>query len=116
ATADVGFRFIGGLVALLDFESDLVGATMLGTAQRANGTGDGGIHVGTRAGDHTAGKGRGVEFVLGVENQRGVHGTDPFIAGFFAVQQTQEVAADGIVVRFYVDHPAVVAEVVPVEQ
>ena len=116
APADVGLGFIGRGVAALDLERDLVGAAMLGSAQRADAGGDRRIHVGTRAGDHAAGEGRGVELVLGVENQRGVHGADERLAGRLAVQQVQEVAADAVVVGLHLDALAVVRVVEPVEQ
>ena len=92
--ADVRLRFIGRGVAALDVERDLVGAAMLGSAQRADARGDRRIHVRAGAGDHAAGEGRGVELVFGVENERGVHGADEHLAGRPAVQQMQEVAAD----------------------
>jgi hypothetical protein len=41
------------------------------------------------------GEGRGVELVLGVEDQRHVHHFDVQLARLLAVQQVQEVAADG---------------------
>ena len=37
---DVGFGFIGRVVALLHFESDFVGAAVLGAAQRADAAGE----------------------------------------------------------------------------
>ncbi|MNQ91019.1 hypothetical protein D3C85_1063830 [compost metagenome] len=116
AGADVGFRLVRVVVALLDLEGDFVGAAVLGPAQRANGAGDAGVHVGAGAGDYPGGEGRRVELVLGVQVQRGVHGANPRLARLLAVQQVQEVTADGVVVGFHVDTLAVVAEVVPVEQ
>ena len=48
-----------------------------GPLQRADGAGDGGVHVGAGAGDDARGEGGGVELVLGVEDERGVHGAHP---------------------------------------
>ena len=77
ARADVLLRFVGRLVALLDLERDLVGAAVLRAAQRADGAGDRRVHVGAGAGDHARGERRGVELVLGVEDERGVHRVHP---------------------------------------
>ena len=54
--------------------------------------------------------------MLGVQDQRGVHGFFPRRRRFFAVQQVQEMATDGIIIGFDLDAPAVVGEVVPVQQ
>ena len=40
ALADVRLRLVGVVVALLDLEGDLVGAAVLGPAQRADAAGD----------------------------------------------------------------------------
>nr|GEU28025.1 hypothetical protein [Tanacetum cinerariifolium] len=114
--ADVGFRFVGIFVALLDLERELVGAAVLGTAQRADGAGDGRMDVGTGTRDHAAGKGGRIEFVFRIQDQRCVHGLHPAVGRLEAVQQVQEVAADGIVVGFHLDALAVMAVVVPVQQ
>src|SRR5690606_15771514 len=114
--ADVGLGFVGGFVALLHFEGDFVGTTVLGPAQGADAPGNRRIHVGTRAGNDPAGEGGGVEFVLRVQNERGVHGAHPFIAWGVTVQQVQEVPTDAVVVGLHVDDAAVVAVVVPVQQ
>src|SRR5690606_6415543 len=114
--ADVGFSLIRIVVALLDLEGHLVGAAVLGAAQRADGTGNSRVHVRAGTGNDAAGKGRGVELVLGVQVQRGVHGAHPGLPVLLAVQQVQEVTADGVVVGFHVDALAVVAVVVPVQQ
>src|SRR5690606_35875978 len=98
------------------FEGDFVGATMLGTTQGTNTAGNGGVHVGTRASNDAAGKGGGVELVLCVQNQGSVHGTYPFVAWFFTVQQVQEVAANAVVISLNIDVVTIVAEVVPVQQ
>jgi hypothetical protein len=116
AAADVGLGVVGRVVALLHLEGHLVRAAVLGAAQRADGAGNARIHVAARAGDDARGEGGGVELVLGVEVQRGVHGALPGGAGFLAVQQVQEMRADGVVVRLDGDALALRAPVVPVEQ
>ncbi|MPN51602.1 hypothetical protein SDC9_199250 [bioreactor metagenome] len=101
--ADVGFRLVRVVVALLDLEGDLVGAAMLGATQRADCTGDCRVHIATGAGDDPCGKGGGVELMFGVEVERGMHGPHPGFGGFFAVQQVQEVTTDGVVIGLHVD-------------
>ena len=49
---------------------------MLGAAERADGAGDGGVEVRSRAGDDPGGEGGGVELVFGVEDERAVKGAD----------------------------------------
>ncbi len=114
--ADVGLGLVGVRVALLDFQRDLVGAAVLGPAQRADGRGDGRVHVRSGAGHHPRGEGGSVELVFGVQDQRGVHRLDPVVGRGAPVQQVQEMAADRVVVGLHVDALAVVAEVVPVQQ
>ena len=81
AATDVGFGLVRRLVALLDLERHLVRAAVLGAAQRADGAGDRRIHVGAGAGDDARGERRGVELVLGVEDQRRVHRAHPLAGG-----------------------------------
>ncbi|KAG1197494.1 hypothetical protein G6F35_012806 [Rhizopus arrhizus] len=116
AAADVGFGLVRRFIALLHIERHFVGAAMLRAAQRADGAGNRREHVRTRAGDDACRERGRVELVLGVQVQGDVHRLDPFVAGLFAVQQVQEVAADAVVVRLHVDDAAVVAVVVPVQQ
>ena len=54
----------------------LVGTTVQGTLEGADGTGDRGVDVRGGGGDHATGEGRGVEGVLGVEDQRLIEGLD----------------------------------------
>jgi hypothetical protein len=89
---------------------------VLRAAQRADRTGDRGVHVGAGARDHAGREGRGVEFVLGVEDQRRVHRVDPLLRRLRLVQHVQEVPADRIVVGLDVDAPAAVAVVIPVRE
>ena len=78
ARADVGLGLRPAVVvALLDLEGHLVGAAVLRAAQRADRAGDAGVHVRAGAGDDPRGEGRGVELVLGVQDERGVHGAHP---------------------------------------
>ena len=113
---DIRLRLGGIGVALLDLEGHLVGAAVLWTAQCTDRAGDGGIEVRSGAGDRTGGEGRGVELMLGIEDQRGVHGAHMRRLRRRAVQHVQEMAADGSVVGLDVDPPAVLGEVMPVEQ
>ena len=49
--------------------------------------------------------------MLGVEDERGVHRPAPTTrAARVAVQQVQEMSADGVVVRLDLDAPAVAAQ------
>mmetsp|Transcript_26303 Transcript_26303/g.62418 ORF Transcript_26303/g.62418 Transcript_26303/m.62418 type:complete len:241 (+) Transcript_26303:1497-2219(+) len=89
---------------------------MLGAAQRADGAGNGRVHVAARAGDDARGEGASVELMLGIEVERRVHGAHPALRRRRAVQQTQEVAADGVVVRLHLDAAALRAPVIPVQQ
>ncbi len=52
-----------------------------GPLSAADAAGDGGVHVRAGAGDHARGEGRSVEFVLGVQDERGVHGAHPQLRG-----------------------------------
>ncbi len=68
----------------------------------------------TSGGANPGGEGRGVEFVLGVEDQRNVHHLDVQLARLLAVQQVQEMAADGHFVGHTLDALAFAAEAIPV--
>ena len=103
ALADVGLGFVRRVVALLDLQRHFVGAAVLRAAQRADGAGDAGIDVRARAGDHARRERGRVELVLGVEIERGVHGAHPARRRRPAMQQMQEVAAHGVVVRLDMD-------------
>lgn len=54
--------------------------------------------------------------MLGVQHQRNMHRLFPALRRLFAMQQMQEVTADGIVIGFWLDAFAVVAVVIPVEK
>ena len=77
AFADVGLGFVRRGVALLDLESHFIGAAVLGAFESTNRASYCRVHVGASAGDDTRGEGRGVELVLGVEDERDVHRLDP---------------------------------------
>ena len=109
ALADVGLGLVRGRVALLDLAGHLVGAAVLGAAQRADGAGDGRVEVGAGAGDHAAGEGRGVELVLGVEDQRGQCMARTQRRGRAPCSRCRKCAADGVVVGLDLDAPAAVA-------
>ena len=114
--ADVGFGFVGVAVAFLDVVGDFVCTAVFRAFKRADGAGDAGIHVRPRTGNHAGGEGGGVELVFGIQNQRNVHGFNLRFGRTFAVQQVQEVAADGVFFAFDVDAFAVVRILIPVEQ
>ncbi|MNN01321.1 hypothetical protein D3C81_1139360 [compost metagenome] len=73
AALDICFRFVRIFITLLDFKGELIGAAMLGPAQGSDGAGDRGVHIGTGTSDHASGECGGIEFMLGVEDQRSVH-------------------------------------------
>ena len=116
AFADVGFGFVGVAVAFLDVVGDFVRAAVFRTFERADGAGDAGIHIRTRTGNHAGGEGGGVKLMFRIQNQRNVHGFNLRFGRAFAVQQVQEVAADGFFLAFDVDTFAVVRILIPVEQ
>ena len=91
AAANVGLGFVGRVVALLDLERHFIGAAVLGPLERADGAADAGVHIGAGAGDDARGERGSVELVLGIEDERDLHGVGPLGAGRFAVQQMQEV-------------------------
>ena len=104
----------GVCIALLDLERDFVGAAVLRAAQRADRAGDRRVDVRARARDHAGGERRGVEFVLGVQDSARHASRAPTLRRRLAVQQMQEVPADGVVVGLDFDALAVVRVVVPV--
>ena len=59
--------------------------------ERADGAGDGGVHVGQGGGDDAGGEGAGVELVVGVEDERDVEGAGGGVGGLFAVEHPEEV-------------------------
>src|SRR5258706_806493 len=116
APRHIGLGFVGRVIAADGIERELVGAAVLRPLERADSAGDRGVQVGAGAGDDAAGESRGIEFVLGVEDQRGMHRAYPQLALRLAVQQREEVAGDRVVVGFHFDAPARMREVVPVQQ
>jgi hypothetical protein len=93
AAANVLFGVLGVVVAALDLESDLVGATVSAATERPDGAADRRIEIGAGPGDRARGKGRGVELVLGVEHQRLVEAAGLQRRRGLAPQEVQEVAA-----------------------
>ena len=77
---------------------------MLRSAQRADAAVIAEYMSGPGARHHPAGEGRGVELVLGIEVQRGVHRPHPCLGGRLrAMQQMQEMPADAVVVGLHLD-------------
>ena len=107
-------RFFCRAEAFDHFHRRFVGAAMQRAAQRADRCSDARIQVRQGRGADACGKGRGVELVLGIEDQRHVHHLDVQLARFFVVQQVQEVAADRLFVGYAIDALAVMAEAIPV--
>lgn len=54
--------------------------------------------------------------MFGVQHQRDMHRLFPALRWLFAVQQMQEVTADGVVIGFRLDAFAVVAVVIPIKE
>ena len=54
--------------------------------------------------------------MLGIQNQRYVHGFNMRFAGTLAVQQMQEMAADAVFFAVEADDFAVVAVVIPIQE
>ena len=54
--------------------------------------------------------------MLGVEDERGVHGAHEAVGWCLAVQQMEEVTTDAVVVGFHLDPATMVREMIPVEQ
>ena len=106
------------VVARDDVHRDFVGAAVLRAAQRADRAGDARIHVRTGAGDDARGEGRGVELVLGVQDQRRVHRAHRRAARAAARRAAGAGSARpiGVVVGLHVDAAAVAGEVLPVQQ
>ena len=69
----------------------LVGAAVQRALQRADGGGDRAVEVGLRRGDDARGEGRGVEAVLGVEDQRDVERLDDRRLGHLAEAHVQKL-------------------------
>ncbi len=110
----LGSGLLRALETLDQLHRRLVGTAMQRATQRTDGSGYTGVQVGQGRGTDAGGEGRGVELVLGVEDQRHVHDLDVQLARLLAVQQVQEVATEGVFVTAAVDTHAVVGEAVPV--
>ena len=108
------FGFVRGLELLDQRHGGFVGTAVQRASQGADGAGYTAVDVGQRGGAHTSRKGRGIEFVLGVEDQRHVHYTLVQFTGLLAVEQLQEVPADGIDIAVGFNAHALVGEAVPV--
>ena len=69
----------------------LVGATVQRSLERADGAGDGRVHVRKRRGDHARRERGGVHLVVGMQDQRHVEGAGGLLVGPLARQHVQEV-------------------------
>ena len=113
---DTGLRIVRARVSLNEFHCGFIGAAVKRAPQRTYRAGDGRMKVRQGCGDNARGKCRRVEFVLGVEDQRYIHGTLAQITWRGAVQEVQEVTGNAVVVGFDFDARAVIRIAVPVEQ
>ncbi len=116
ALADICFGFVRRFVALLDLQRHFIRPAVFWPAQCANRANNRGIHIRAGARNHPTGKGGGVKLVFGVQHQRDMHRLFPALRWLFAVQQMQEVTADGVVIGFRLDAFAVVAVVIPIKE
>ena len=103
---DVGFSIVRVVVTPDGVEGELIGAAVLRTLERADCATDCRIHVGARAGDDACRKCGRVELVFGIEDQRGMHRPLPKRSWLSAMQEVQEMTADGIVIGLDVDAPS----------
>ena len=80
---------LANLVEHLD--DALVGAAVQRALERADGAGDGAVHIAERCDGHAAAEGAGVKAVVGVQDVANVDGALHVGAGLFAVDEPQEV-------------------------
>ncbi len=88
-------RAIGRPDVVEHFHRLLVGAAVERAFERSAGARDRGIHVGQGRSRDARGKSRGVEFVIGIENQNRVHHPELPILRHFAVQLVEKIARHG---------------------
>ena len=69
----------------------LVGAAVERALERADGAGNTRVHVAERRDDNAGGEGRGVELVLGVEDERDIEGLHFLGSGFGLAEHVEEV-------------------------
>src|SRR5262249_42082036 len=65
-------------------------------------------------GNHASSEGRRVELMLGVQNERGVHGAHPGRGRLAPMQKVKEMTANRVILGFHVDALTVMAVVVPI--
>src|SRR5262249_10050897 len=114
--AKVGLGLLWRCVPLLDLDGRLISAAMFGAAQGANRAGDGRVNVGTGAGDHATGKGRGIELVLGVKDKGLVKRLHMQLCWLPPVQETQKMTRHRVILRLDIDSSAMTRVVMPVKQ
>src|ERR1700677_1250210 len=102
--------------AMVYFESDLIGSPVLGPAQGADRARNAGINIGAGTGNNARGKGRGIELMLGIKNERDLHSANPLLAGGLAMKQFEKVPGQRVLSRFHVNASSIAAEVMPVKQ
>ena len=87
--------FAGLVDGVEQVHDGFVGAAVQRALERADGAGDGGVHVGERGGDDARGEGAGVELVVGVQDERDVEGLGGGLGGLLAVEHPEEVGGVG---------------------
>ena len=105
---------LGRIEPVDEFHGCLVRAAVQRPPKRADRAGDARVQVGQRRRAYPGGEGRGVEFVLRIENQRNVHNPSKQRARALPREGRQKVAGDAVLVGVDVDTDAVVAVAVPV--
>jgi len=80
-----------GVDSLENLEDLFVGPAVERALERADGGGDGGVHIGKRGGGDARGEGGGVQFMIGVQDERDVKGALGGFGGSGAVQLEQKI-------------------------
>src|SRR5690606_26089567 len=103
-------RFPGRIELLDKLHGGLVCSSVQRATQRADSAGNGGMKVRQGAGNDARGKRRGIEFMFGVQDQRGIERLPVQLRWRSIVQHVEKMSRDAVVVRFYVDALAVGVE------
>ena len=73
----------------------LIRAAVQWAFKRADGAGDRGVHIGQRRRDHASCKGRGIQLMVGVQNQRDIEGLGRGFRRLLAAQHPDKIAGVG---------------------
>ena len=107
---------LGAVETLDQLHRRLVSTAVKRAAQGADSAGDGGVEIGQGCGDHPRGEGGGVEFVLGIKDQRDIEHAAMELRRRLVVQQVQEMPGHTVIVGDGVDAHAILVETPPVQQ